>query len=147
MVLLSESQIKSLLDAVPSFEESWREHEASEKDYEERFSHPPRTEEERRDDFLWHLALHLSERVARGELHEAEWLAAALERIYESVSEDTAVKLTVSFLESLVIQIQHAGGDASVVTPLIRGPRVAWRWRQAYSYYQGVYLYNRGPDE
>lgn len=57
------------------------------------------------------------------------------------------MKLTVSFLESLVIRIKQTDGDVSVLTPLMRGPRASWRWRQAYSYYEGVYLYNRGPDE
>ena len=134
MVLLSVHHAQSLLNAVPSFEEPWRRRTAEREDYERRFPEARLTEEERSDDFLHYLASHLGERVARGELHEVEWLAEALQRIFESLSDDTAMELTVGFLESLVIHIEGAGGDAAVLTPLMRGSLVGWRWRQAYNY-------------
>lgn len=143
MVLLSESDIEALLNAVPSFEEPYRKAVAERADYEHRFPKKARSPEERSREFLWELAVHLGARVALGELHEVEWLGAALEDILARVPEDAAIELTVGFLESFVHIIEHAGADASVVTPLMRGPRVRWRWEQAYGYTRGVYLYDR----
>jgi len=40
MVLLSESRLRSLLNAIPSFLEPWREYEANEKEYEDRTAMP-----------------------------------------------------------------------------------------------------------
>jgi hypothetical protein len=143
MVLLPQSDIDALLNAVPSFQERWRIDVAERADFEKRFPKSIRSPEERVDDFLSDLAAHLGRRVAGGDLHEVEWLAAELERIFERVPVRTTVLLTVGFLESLVIMIEQAGGDASTVTPLMHGPRVRERWQQAYGYYHGEYLYDR----
>lgn len=143
MVLLPQSAVDALLNAVPSFQEHWERAVAERADFESRFPKSVRGPDQRVDDFLSTLAAHLGRRIAAGELHEVEWLAAALELIFERVPMKTTLTLTVGFLESLVIMIEHAGGDASLVTPLMRGPRVQKRWQQAYGYYHGEYLYDR----
>jgi hypothetical protein len=143
MVLLPQSDIDALLNAVPSFQERWRVEVARRADLENRFPKSVRSPEQRVDDFFSSLASHLGRCVAGGDLHEVEWLAAELERIFTRVPVRTTVSLTVGFLESLVIMIDQAGGDASLVTPLMHGPRVQKRWQQAYGYYHGEYLYDR----
>jgi hypothetical protein len=147
MVFISDSDISQLLEAVPSFQESWRKSEDSEARYAAEYPDDAQSPEERANAFLGDLAYHVGRSVAKDELHEVEWLGAALEKIYSRLSEDAAVELTVCFLESLVYGTEYAGGDASKVTPFMIGPHSRWRWHRAYGYTRSVYLYNQEPDK
>jgi TonB family protein len=111
MVFIPDADIAELLEAVPSFQESWREAEAWEAKYVADFPDDTQSPEERVEAFLGQLASHLGRSVANDELHEVEWLGAPLEKVYSRLPENVAVELTVSFLESLIYGIEYAGGD------------------------------------
>jgi len=146
MVFIPDSDITRLLDAVPSFREPWRKAQASQAKYAAEFPDGAQTPEERVNAFLGRLAYHVGERVAAGRLDEVESLGVALESVYSGIPEQVAHELTIGFLESLVYGTEYAGGDASKIAPFMTGSHTRWRWRQAYGYAQGVYLYDRASD-
>ncbi len=101
MLTLPDSDLAALLNAVPSFEAPWSRESTDRAEYERQWPDDVQTPGERTGDFLSRLASHLGARVAHGDLHEAEWLMAVLEHIYQHLDDRDAVELTVGFLESL----------------------------------------------
>lgn len=132
--MLSESHQRALLNAVPSFEPVWHAWLADHAEYVSRFPEEKLSAADHSRELLWHLATHLGARVATGDVGEAEWLFAALEGVYEAASEEVIADLTVGFLEGLIIAIEGAGGDATILTHVKKGSAATWGWRTAYEY-------------
>lgn len=133
--MLSDSQRAHLLHAVPSFVPKWEERCADRAEYEARFPRASWTAEDYSREFRVHLAGHLGERVARGELHEVEWFFAALEPLYCDADDDMDAELTVGMLEDLIHFIEMEGAaDASILHPIPKGPLTRDAWEAAYAY-------------
>ena len=132
--MLSESQEAALLNAVPSFEPCWRAWRADQAEYVARFPEAALTPAAYAHEFLSQLAHHLADRVAAGELGEAEWLFAALEGVYAEAGVELEAALTVGFLESLIYAVERRGGDAAALGRFARGPETLRGWRAAYGY-------------
>jgi hypothetical protein len=134
IIVLSESAQSALLNAVPSFQPVWQQWLADQADYVARFPEELLSEADQTREFFTNLASHLGERVAAGDLVEAEWLFAALERIYADADDELIAQLTVGFLESLIYSIEYSGGSADVLHHVQKGPASAWGWRTAFEY-------------
>jgi hypothetical protein len=132
--VLSESARAALLNAVPSFESPWRDWLRDQSEYVARYPDAALAADEETREFLSHLATHLGKRVAGGELSEAEWLFAALERVYAVANEALKTELTIGFLEDLIYAIEEASGDAGVLHGVAKGPQAAQGWRNAFGY-------------
>jgi hypothetical protein len=132
--VLSESDQAALLNAVPSFQAAWQQWLADQADYVSRFPEEALSPADQTREFFSNLASHLGARVAAGDLAEAEWLFAALERTYNDADDELIAQLTVGFLESLIYSIEYSGGNADILHHVQKGPASAWGWRTAFEY-------------
>jgi hypothetical protein len=130
----SDSYQAILLDAVPSFQARWREHCEDWASYVTRHPEEALSATEQRHDFFSELASHVGERLAAGDLSEAEPLFAALDRVYRGADEELATDLTIGFLEDLIDSSERCGADAAALHGVTKGPAADAAWRRVYTY-------------
>jgi hypothetical protein len=123
-----------LLAAVPSLAPEWARWLEDRAAYRARFPDEELTDEDRRHEFLWLLAQHMAAR-----LHEAEALFAALEQVYLGADLALADKLTVGFLENLIMGADDIPGALPVLDGLAAsaGPRVRQEYHRARDHLRG----------
>lgn len=123
-----------LLVSVPSLTPEWARWCEDRVAYLARFPDAELTDEDRRYEFLWILTAHVAAR-----LHEAHALFAALEQVYLGADEALAGKLTVAFLENLIMAADDIPGALPVLdeTAASAGPRVRQEYKRARDYLRG----------
>jgi hypothetical protein len=137
--MLSEADRSILCSAVPSFEPKWQAWCANEAKQAERFPEDTPTSNELSHDFLSQLARHVGQRIAAGELTEAESLFSALEQLYARADEELEMKLTVGFLEDLIVVAAHERAMLPSLDAVAAaaGPRVSDGYTTARDYLRG----------
>jgi hypothetical protein len=120
--MITEAELAPLLDAVPSFESTWRRGRAEVEP--DMVAH----------DFCWWLAAHLAARAAANDFSEFASAFSAVDRLYREGSEELATALTVGFLEDLIHIAEDRGVDLRLIAREISGSEARRYWDAAYAY-------------